>query len=924
MRPIAGLSLGGAVLREHTGARRALLGAPVWGPSGLLRDLELRLGLPPVDESTTARLPRWAERVKAPGDEFAFYMRSLALDELGTATVLLEWRDALVEAGWDGGPIAGGGERLDALARLERLDGEAVPPGRADRLVRCARALASAPSRPYDAITLVDDASLWPRRWRDIFDRLEALGTAFARLEVALPGAPPSTDLGLLQARLRGEARDGAVRGDGTLLFLQSDTPSDLAELTAALLAQGRTRGSDVVVRCRDAQTLEAGLARQGLPAQGCSSESVWRPAMQVLALAVELAFEPRDPYRVLELLTLAIGPFRGRLGARLARAVTHQPGIGGKEWTRRKAEAATQLHARRVRTELARGRSESEAEELARAFVAERLELVATWLEGVAADPRGAPRGHLLAAVERARAWLRSRLRDGEIDVYGIAYAQAATFAQTIANDTRELLSQEDARQLLDLVARNGQEHALSVELAGRVAHVDHPAGLLAPYDRVFLWSFVAGVERRPARSTWNEDERAALLAAGVAFPDPSALLRAEADAWRRAVLAARERVVFVVPRTITGTATAPHPLWDEIRARLELDERGAARLTREARRILERRGGVADASALVPLEHAPPLPLPEPRSAFRVTGDALGATAGGGPTSVTSLEKIATCPLAWVLEHRAALRSGAMSKVATGALLNGGLSHRLVEELHGEDAFALAEDAFLARATAVFERLLRTEGATLLLPGASIERLQLTRQVRQGIRALYRYLAEGGFRIAGVEEIVTTDSVVGPLHGRLDLRLVDRDGRSAILDLKWGASSYRALLADGRAVQLAVYARAVAEAYGQGSTPAAYFALSSGEVLAADPRMKPERVIDGPSLETTWTHIETTAKAVLESHARGTVHVPGTKLALPLLDALGVPEADRDRHFEAARDAACRYCDYDALCGRKWEALT
>ncbi|MBX3252297.1 MAG: hypothetical protein KF901_34305, partial [Myxococcales bacterium] len=274
MKPIAGLGLGGPVVRADAGAAPTLLGAPAWGPNGLLRDLELRLGLPPVDESTSARVPRWAARAKALADISAFYTRSFAVDEVGTATTLLEWRDALVEAGWDGGAIAGGGERLDALARLERHEGE-PPPGRAERLVRCERALASAPSRLYDALTLVDDASLWPRRWRRIFERLEALGTPFARLDVPLPGAPPHTDLGLLQARLRGETRDGTVRGDGTLLFLQSDTPSDLAELTAALLAKGRTAGADVVVRCRDAHPLEAALARHGLPAQGSSTESV-------------------------------------------------------------------------------------------------------------------------------------------------------------------------------------------------------------------------------------------------------------------------------------------------------------------------------------------------------------------------------------------------------------------------------------------------------------------------------------------------------------------------------------------------------------------------------------------------------------------------------------------------------------------------
>ena len=47
---------------------------------------------------------------------------SLLHCELGTTAVLLEWRDNLVEAGWSGSAIAGGGETLGALAAIEAHD----------------------------------------------------------------------------------------------------------------------------------------------------------------------------------------------------------------------------------------------------------------------------------------------------------------------------------------------------------------------------------------------------------------------------------------------------------------------------------------------------------------------------------------------------------------------------------------------------------------------------------------------------------------------------------------------------------------------------------------------------------------------------------------------------------------------------------
>jgi ATP-dependent helicase/nuclease subunit B len=60
-----------------------------------------------------------------------------------------------------------------------------------------------------------------------------------------------------------------------------------------------------------------------------------WRPALQILPLAIELAFEPRDPERLLELLTLPDGPFAHQKGGgyTLAGAVSRSPGIGGPRW---------------------------------------------------------------------------------------------------------------------------------------------------------------------------------------------------------------------------------------------------------------------------------------------------------------------------------------------------------------------------------------------------------------------------------------------------------------------------------------------------------------------------------------------------------------------------------------------------------------
>lgn len=939
MKPLVGWGLGGGCIRSRAAGESARLGEPTWSRGGLLRDLELRLGLPQGEESAAVRVPSWSKRLAAhvasacADSATPFYAASFAADSLGTAKMLLAWRDELLDAGWNGKPVAAGGDRLEALAALEALTDEPLPRGRADRVVLVENELhSSSKHRIYDGLVLVEDRALWSARWRSIFDLLEARGvrvtqltTTFASATAASSGPPPESDLGILQRMLRGElpsrrSKEGsAVKGDGTLLLLRGDTPSELAELTAALLVTHRAGAS--VVRCADPETLETAFARHGLPQQGHDGSSAWRPAMQLLPLALELAYEPRDPYRVLELLTLPVGPLQGQLGAMLARAVSKQPGVGGTEWGRQKAKAAERLHASRLRIRIAEGMPEAAAILDADAYVADRMQRVADWVEAPGAGADGAKRASLLAIAKRVATFLQLRLaatEDG--DTYGAAYSQARAMTDALAREHRDPVSREDMRHLLDSVVRGAESLTLTVECAGRIDHVDHPAALLAPAYTVVFWSFVGGTERRPARPPWQRAERAALEAAGVVFPDPGKLLSVESESWRRGILAARARVIFVVPSTIKGTAVAAHATWDEVAARLGLDdEKAAACLTRSPQGMLTGRE-----EALVPLADVAPLPLPEARHAWALPVSRLAAD-GLLQTSATALDVLASCPLRFVLAQHAKLRAGALAKVAGGPLLNGSLGHRLVEELHRENAFALENDQLAARATAVLSTLLETEGATLLLEGAGFERAQLVPQLVSAMLELRRYLTSSGWRIAAVEEVVETSSAIGTLRGRLDVRLVNDGGKQAVLDLKWGEASYRALVEGGRAVQLAAYVRAI---HGTGSKhslpPAGYFALGSGKVITADARMNAARTLEGPTLDDTWRRVEKTARAVQASLRDGKVYVAATKRAPALLQALAIPESEQPTHYTLGKPGdACNYCDYPAICGKAWEAV-
>lgn len=916
MKPTVGWGLSGPSFVEEP--EQARVGRPTWGPGELLRDLELRLGLLEEQASESTRTPGYRARIERLTDTGAFYARSFEVDPIGTAETLLGWRDSLVEAGWNGGDIAGGGERLAALAAIEAIEATPLPMAFSDRLLRVQGALhaRSTQAQLYEGVCLVEERSLWPMRWQRIFGQLEASGTRFSQMEFALPGASLDTDLGLLQRLIRGEPGGSSeIHGDGSLLFLSSETLDEAAELTAALL-RSWCDGA-LVVRSLYPAPLEAALLRQGLPAQGHIGKSEWRPAMQVLPLALELAFEPRDPRRALELLTLSVGPFRGRIGSQLARAMAKQPGVGGQEWRKRKARLIEELREDGAKRGLELGEKNPTA--WAEDYARERLRYVEEWLETAGAGPEGAKREDLIALTRRIGEWLKGGLARGEQDVYGAAYAQARDFEEALAQDPRGALSREESRQLLEDVARSQHGHVLSVERAGRVPHVTDPSAILSPVRTVLFWGFVSEVKQRPMVHPWNREERAALEAAGAFFVDPERLLAREVEAWRRAVLAGRERVVFVVPNRVAGRLASPHPFWHEIVARLDLKEASAAKLTRSAQALLRDADGVTPS-----VEVLDPLPLPAARVEWLLPAGLLSFDEGREkPTSATALETFASCPLAWVLDD-AGVERGMVARIPEGPLLNGNLGHRLVEELFREGAFAWDESAVCERAKQVISALFRTEGATLLLPGAASERTQLEGQLCLGVRALYRYLAKAGLRVVAVEEEVEAESVLGKVSARLDLRVMDTQGNVAVLDLKWGSGSYAKKIEQGRAVQLAAYSRALRTGtHGAVSPPAAYFSLAAGRLISADARMSPSKLLRGPSLEETWSHLERTVHAVKASVAQGRVLVGGTKHAPPLLDALAVPKAEQEEHFALEKDQVCGYCRYSGICGKAWEVF-
>jgi hypothetical protein len=657
---------------------------------------------------------------------------------------------------------------------------------------------------------------------------------------------------------------------------------------------------------------------------------------LQVLPLAVELAFEPRDPRRVLELLTLPRGPFRGIAGRALASAIAEMPGIGGRPWRQAKEELGARLRESVRSRAVASGESEETATNEADEAVSRIRERIETWLEAAGHDAfTGAPREALLAVAARVRTWLRRRLvavvtaaeRDGQaapaddVALLRAAIADAESFHEALAREERAQIDLVEARKLVEEVASRGAPHTLTLERAGRLDVADAPASVRASRDTVVFWHAVAGSEWRPSPSPWRRAERDALRRAGIALVDPAERVMAEARSWQNAALAARRRFVLAIPRHAAGASLDPHPLWDEIVARLGAGDASIARVSLEARELLAPRNRRGPDLVRPEASDAGPLPLPSARASWNAPP---GLVARATRHSASSLETLLACPLHWVLTRRAGLYGGSLAAVSSGPQLNGKLGHRLVEELQLSGALG-DPDRVDRELPASLERLLREEAAVLLRPGLAFERAQLTSQLTRSISALAELLAASGLEVAGVEHEARVAWNGGELHGVLDLLLRDSRGHDVVLDLKWGRSAYRRKLESGLAIQLAVYSalrRIGAKA--RDMPRAAYYSLSTGELLTTDEAtFVGAPVLEGPSLRETWDRLEQTTRLAERTLEAGHIPVTGVGASLPLLDALEVTERDAEHHLAPEPESGCMYCAHASICGRAWEGI-
>ena len=793
---------------QHGTTFTAQLDSLTTGPLGVLNVLETQLGLLRLDISNSDRVLQYLDVLKRLDTPERFYHRSFAVDALGTAATLLNWRDQWHLHGWDGTAAAalvdGEQARLRDMAAIDLEAVKTLAPSVGERLSLISTALQSKKVR-VATVVLCEPLEHWPQAWRNVLSQLN-----LSIDEPASVRAKAGTMLADIQQALhslnsKGNAAKIRWCDDGSVAVFQAESPLLAASWVANNLRDRDALDCEQVLLCApDAALLDDVIVAANLPRQGFKESSPFRPALQVLPMVLSQLWLPTDIYGLLKFLTHPICPVPAIARTHLAEMLARTPGIGsGTAWE----EALERIE------------KACEDAQYDWAAVRERIQL---WIEHPRFDPTsGITLVALTDRLKQLASYFQGRLLDKDA-AKQMAFTSALSQTLTLQRSVNALALQgethigvQSLQTLLLQATAQGSFNPLFVAQVGACRTVTQPGGAVDSAKTVFWWQLSAPASG--AAYPWSLSELASLRNAGVDLPDLNEAMTQEAMLWQRPIFAATEQLNLVLP----APGVEVHPLWLLLESLFEKDFRPP---------VVALEHSLTDAS-LLPV---PSRPLPGRKRWWELPEDV--AIAPRASESYSSLENYLFNPYVWVLKYPAKLSPSSILDVSEGVLLYGNLSHHLVERcLQQKDALTQSDAAFEAWFGPAFDELVAQEGAVLQMPGRREELITFRRKLLYSIRQLRIQLRAADVTIAISEEKLEGLFSGGNISGSSDLLLTRKDGQQAILDLKWGKATYEEKLAKNRHLQLAIYGEMVRQRTGNWPR-LAYFSLGSGELLATE----------------------------------------------------------------------------------------
>lgn len=818
MRIHLGLALqdGGLPARTTTS-----IGVAYFGPRQMLHWLEQHLGLGiPVEDINHLRIEQFRQALKYYLQEqpAAFFAASFQADDLGTAAALLSRRDELLQAGWHFDLKSTQSERLKVLATIEsywKNDQLSLRlyPGEADRLSAILKLAHRIPAFLTE-IQLCDEVSFFPPVWQRLFNALTSLGLV-VKAPIAYPEPNAQNDLSRWQTFLASDNGSPPVlEGDGSLLLLRSFRETHLAAYVAQLLVKNESLQPAILLP-KGNRTLDNALHLEGLPSLGVPSASLARPSLQVLKLAPVFLWNPIDPYKIMEFVSLAVKPLDDGLAQRIAAFLADTPGLFSGRW-----QGMIRQYFDKELPERLKYDSNISAEQVQEEYN--------FWFNRQRVDSRSEKIGKqdVKGIYTRLQQWARKMAREDDAPTLLVLAAQSRKIVELL-----DALPEQELSYLeLERIVRTIYEPA-PLQLRPAQAHhlpISHQAAAVyGPVNQLLWWDFF---EQEPDYffSRWFPEELLELKQAGVTIESPDQQNQRLVSQRKRPVLWTQTQLILCQPDYCDGTRIQAHPLMGDLEAAFGED------LSAITLHIDQQAVGTAWSTAfqLPKSDLEQPQPLAQPKSFLQVNASLTPRD----EETPTSLEQLLYYPYQWVFKHHIQLRQSSILSVVQDNRLLGNLAHRLLEKLLKNNWNEWSKQQLENWVSNEIPDLLQKEGATLLLYGREPELIAFSKHMKYAAWSLINLLKQNNWEVLATEKEMRGQLGQLSLYGRADL-ILKRGQERAVIDLKWrGVGRYTNVLTSEEDIQLALYARLLEPDNQWAHT--AYYIIDKGRMLVRNTR--------------------------------------------------------------------------------------
>lgn len=781
---------------DLAGRGGVLMGVSPVGTVGLLDALELHFGNKGTEPESLGRLIAYVQAMRQAiaDDPTLFFTESFRGDEIGTAKVILSWRDALLMALWN--PEEASTEKLRGLSSIEN---HFHCSGTADRwralLARVSEASLVVPGNI--SIECRTSAETLEPCVRKVLETLKEKGMPVSFYEAASGAAPEGTALRVVQdALLKGvDVADGTkmeLPDDGTFRHVTFKFGYD-ATRWAALSAQKWRDPDTLLVNSRTSE-MNGSLRVLGQPTLRSDIEGAPQSA-QLFLLGLSLFRKPVDVQRLLSYLRVSPNPIgklhlkkTNREGEPYFKALNREltdillkkggfdgwnEAIDGAVYDR---EGATLNPADRNKV----------------------LRLFRMWEK---AEPDGSvPKEALQSWLKQMRLW-------------------ANGLAQVIPDDPgyTSLVSNCEAMEMLlegapervdaDCISRWAEGIFSTITMTADIA--ESGAGEAVPDIRDMMdspgkvvWLGVCGTDAATYPYPFLSTKECRLLH----LPSREQFSAASHGSLVESIAQVKESLVLVSFGCENGVELAEHPVITELAARFSIPVLAEDELQTE------------EAVETFPVNNTDVA-----QNEYRVDPDLFKGLdkrvdeGGMKPAreSFSSLDTLIQRPFDYVMQYLLQFESYGEQQLSDLAIVKGNVAHLYVHNLVENGGRNLDTMERLHAETFEEGALKAAEmtGAMLLTRENGLEWGKFKTNLRISVDSLLKLIRLNDYRIVGSEkEIKANLPVIGPFIGYIDLLLKDRDGKFVIFDFKWNESStYKKKMEIRDIMQLILYKEAL-----------------------------------------------------------------------------------------------------------------